>query len=92
MNILKKACRFLLNRPPTFPVTQSKNLSLVGNNHKNFIPNVYGMELSKHIFPNNKKTMSLSEDEVKFYRKFSRNYVVVLIKRVLDKALEESNE
>lgn len=93
MNILKKASRFLFHRTPTtFSFTQSKTLSLLNNDYRTFISNVYGIELNKHIFPNSKKTMTLSEDEVKFYQKVSPNYVVVLIKKVLDKALEESNE
>ena len=92
MNILRKASRLLSFKPPTrFFFAQSKDISLLNNDYRTFIPNVYGMELSKHIFPNSKKSMTLSEDEVKFYQKVSPNYVVVLIKKVLDKAVEESN-
>lgn len=85
MNKLIRTARMIQRTP--FWFSQQKNLSppIPEVRVKNtFFGHVYGLELRSHIFPNFKKTMALSDEEVKFYQKVSPNYVVALIRKVLD--------
>ena len=53
-----------------------------------FYKHVYGVEMKKHILPFNTYNIHWKASEMKDYRKRIPNYLVVLVKKVLDGADE----
>ncbi len=51
---------------------------------RQFITNLYGIEIKKHIFPEFVKTVNVNPEDLKFYQKTSPNYIVALVSKVLE--------
>lgn len=73
---------FSSNNPP------QKNVPLVSElkPKQAFLSHVYGLELRSHIFPHFRKAIQMDDEEIKFYQKVAPNYVVGLIRKVIDDA------
>ena len=98
MHRLARNIRMSCSRPQYFftPANPSqKDLPLVTDSRPKyaFLPHVYGLELRSHIFPNNRKAIQLSDEEIKFFQKVSPNYVVGLVRKVVEEAgvIDEEN-
>lgn len=73
--------------------SSAKNVPSVAGRQRQdfkFFSNVYGIKVDHHVLL--KKRMQLSEEEYKFYQKTSPNYLVALVKKVLDHAEAGSQE
>lgn len=66
----------------------SKNISEMKkkktSTEDNFIQYAYGMESQFHFLPKRlKRKMEIPEENYKFYKKYSPNYLVVLVRKVI---------